>query len=243
MTQQRDTVYAKPLTEVQTFSFDERVAKCFPDMISRSVPGYETIIAMTGVLAERYAKAHTNIYDLGCSLGASLLAMRQQSLPEGIIIHGIDNSQAMLDRCEHIVALDESATQVALTLGDMTEVELNNASVVVLNFTLQFIPLAARTAFIERIFQAMNPGGILILSEKITFSDAHLQELNTDLHHSFKRGNGYSDLEIAQKRASIENYLVAESISAHQARLQKAGFSSADVWFQCFNFASFVAIK
>ena len=120
---------------------------------------------------------------------------------------------------------------------------LENASVVVLNFTLQFIAIEDRAPLIAKIAQAMKPGGILILSEKICFEDEHLQQLNTELHHEFKRGNGYSELEIAQKRSSLENYLRAETIKTHEDRLQMAGFSSIDVWFQCFNFASLVAIK
>ena len=114
---------------------------------------------------------------------------------------------------------------------------------VVLNFTLQFVPEDQRQALCQRISDAMLPGGILILSEKIQFADAHLQELNTDLHHAFKRANGYSDLEVAQKRSALENVLMPETLSAHQQRLKACGFSSVDVWFQCFNFASMVAIK
>lgn len=243
MTNELDNVYAKPIAAVTRFNFDERVVKCFPDMISRSVPGYETIISMTGVLAGRYAKEKTNIYDLGCSLGASFLAMRQHLDQRDVKIIGIDNSEAMITRCQHIVALDEYDVPVELLLGDILKHKLSNASVVVLNFTLQFLPVSEREDFIQRISDAMVPGGILILSEKILFEDAHLQQLNTDLHHEFKKGNGYSDLEIAQKRTSIENYLIPETIETHKERLSLAGFSSIDVWFKCFNFASLVAIK
>ena len=118
-----------------------------------------------------------------------------------------------------------------------------DASVVVFNFTLQFIPPAQRDALLARIGSAMRPGGVLVLSEKIRFEDEHLQALNTDLHHAFKRANGYSDLEISQKRSALENVLVPETIATHQQRLRNAGFTSVDVWFQCFNFASLVAIK
>ena len=141
------------------------------------------------------------------------------------------------------MALNDSSIATELRLEDMQTTELSNASVVVLNFTLQFIPIDERGPLIDRIFAAMKPGGILILSEKIRFEDEHLQQLNTDLHHQFKRGNGYSDLEIAQKRSSLENYLLAETIKNHESRLANAGFGSIDVWFQCFNFASVVAIK
>jgi len=243
MTDQHDKVYSKPLGEVHTFRFDERVAACFPDMISRSVPGYETIIEMTGVMAARYATKGTNLYDLGCSLGASLLSMRQHVDVADVKLIGIDNSTAMIDRCQHIVALDSSRTIVELKLEDMQATALENASVVVLNFTLQFISIEEREPLLERIYDALQPGGILILSEKISFPDEHLNVLNTELHHEFKRGNGYSDLEIAQKRSALEDYLRPETLAAHTNRLKDIGFSNVDVWFQCFNFASLVAIK
>lgn len=238
-----DAIYSKPLDSIADFSFDHTVAQVFPDMIQRSVPGYSTIIAMTGVLAERYAQAGSNCYDLGSSLGASTLAMRQQLSHRDCKIIAVDNSSAMLQRCREILAQDSSATPVELVEGDILDTAIENASVVVLNFTLQFIDPAARASLMSIIYNGMRPGGILVLSEKILFQDQHLQALNTDLHHSFKRANGYSELEISQKRSSLENVLLAETLDTHQRRLQRAGFSSIDVWFQCFNFASLVAIK
>ena len=243
MPDQRDTLYANPLGQLERFSFDEAVVRVFPDMIRRSVPGYSTIIAMTGLLAGRYAQPGSRCYDLGCSLGASTLAMRQQLEDKTCSIIAVDNSQAMLDRCASVIGSDVHSTPVELVDSDIRNIAVSNASVVVLNFTLQFIPPNERPAMLEKIAEGMLPGGILILSEKIIFDDPHLQELNTELHHEFKRANGYSDLEISQKRSALENYLQAESLNTHRQRLQDAGFSSVDVWFQCFNFASLVAIR
>ena len=239
----KDAIYSTAIDKIADFSFDDKVAAVFPDMIKRSVPGYSTIIAMTGVMAERYAQKGSRCYDLGCSLGASTLAMAQQIEGRDCTLIGVDNSEAMLQRCQQIVDASGASTLVELICDDINQVAIENASVVVLNFTLQFIPVAQREALLTRIAEGMNKGGILILSEKILFEDQHLQELNTDLHHSFKRANGYSDLEISQKRSAIENVLIPETLNTHQQRLQQAGFSSIDVWFQCFNFASLVAIK
>jgi tRNA (cmo5U34)-methyltransferase len=239
----KDAIYSQPLDNIVDFTFDETVAKVFPNMIQRSVPGYNTIIAMTGVLAERYAQAGTCCYDLGSSLCASTLSMRQQLEGRHCTIIAVDNSAAMQERCAPLLEQDDSTIVVKQVLADMRDIEIENASVVVLNFTLQFIPADQRQALLSKVYAGMNKGGILILSEKIKFNDPHLQELNTDLHHSFKRNNGYSDMEISQKRSAIENVLVPESIDTHQQRLSNIGFSSIDVWFQCFNFASLVAIK
>lgn len=239
----KDTIYAAPLDAITGFVFDERVVSVFPDMIERSVPGYSTIIAMTGVLAERYAQPHTRCYDLGCSLGASTLAMRAQLDRRDCEIVAIDNSPAMIARCETLIAADTHRTPVSLQLADINNIAIDNASVVVMNFTLQFIPPAQRETLLTRIAANMREGGIFVLSEKIRFDDAHLQQLNTDLHHAFKRAHGYSDLEIAQKRSALENVLLPETLAAHRERLRRVGFATVDVWFQCFNFASLVAIK
>lgn len=239
----RDAIYANPLDAIAAFAFDERVVQVFPDMIQRSVPGYATIIAMTGVLAERYAQPGSRCYDLGCSLGASTLAMRAHLGERDCRIVAVDNAPAMIERCRVAIDADPGHVPVELVQADICAVPIEDASVVVLNFTLQFVATDEREALLGRIGAAMRPGGVLVLSEKIRFEDAHLQALNTDLHHAFKRANGYSELEIAQKRSALENVLVPETIADHQQRLRRAGFGSVDVWFQCFNFASLVAIR
>jgi tRNA (cmo5U34)-methyltransferase len=239
----KDNIYADPLAEPGLFAFDQNVARVFPDMIKRSVPGYTTIIAMTGLMAGRYAQQGSVVYDLGCSLGASTLAMRQHIQQQDCQIIGVDNSQAMLDRCQSVIDTDSHDTPVTLKCMNLQDVEINEASVVVLNFTLQFIPREQRDQVIQRIYTGLRPGGIMILSEKVTFEDAHLNELNIDLHHEFKRANGYSALEVAQKRDAIEDVLLPETLLRHRERIASAGFESCDVWFQCFNFASIVALK
>lgn len=238
----RDRIYADKEQALEAFAFDEAVARVFPDMIKRSVPGYTMIIPMIGVITEQYAQANSHLYDLGCSLGASLLAMRHGVRVEGCHVIGIDNAQAMLKRCASYVDIDDSTVPVSLHQGDVTEFEYKNASVVTLNFTLQFIPLEKRQALIQKLYDAMLPSGALILSEKICFDEPE-QTIQQELHWDFKRANGYSDLEVSQKRSALENVLVPESAHDHINRLKQAGFSKAFTWYQCFNFTSFIAIK
>lgn len=238
-----DIIYANPLAEVSRFAFDQRVVDVFPDMIKRSVPGYATIINMIGNLAERYVQANSQCYDLGCSLGAATLAMRHRIQAANCKIIGVDNSAAMIARCQQVIAADSGEVPVELIEAKIQDVVLHDASMAVLNFTLQFIPVEERLEILRNICSGLNSGGVLIISEKVAFDDEPHQQLMTELHHNFKRANGYSDLEIAQKRAAIENYLVPETLDAHRQRLRQAGFGSVDVWFQCFNFASLIAIK
>ncbi|WP_252340910.1 carboxy-S-adenosyl-L-methionine synthase CmoA [Escherichia coli] len=122
-------------------------------------------------------------------------------------------------------------------------IAIENASMVVLNFTLQFLEPSERQALLDKIYQGLNPGGALVLSEKFSFEDAKVGELLFNMHHDFKRANGYSELEISQKRSMLENVMLTDSVETHKARLHKAGFEHSELWFQCFNFGSLVALK
>jgi tRNA (cmo5U34)-methyltransferase len=227
----------------EDFRFDASVARVFPDMIRRSVPGYTTIIPMIEVITEQYVQPGSNCYDLGCSLGASTLAMRHGIPHSDCTLVGVDNSSAMIERCEHYVALDDNDLPVQLRCEDILTTELSKASVTTLNYTLQFVSPEQRLPLLTRIANATLPGGVLILSEKIRFESDTEQDIQTRLHHEFKRANGYSDLEISQKRAAIEKVLIPERLATHKVRLQDAGFDQVLVWYQCFNFVSMLAIK
>jgi len=240
----QDEIYASPLNEIIDFDFDEKVAEVFPDMIQRSVPGYGTMISTIGILAAKYAQPNSRCYDLGCSLGAVSLSMRQRINQPGCKVIAVDNSEAMVERGLELLASDSSSrVPVEMVCADIQDIAIEDASVVVLNFTLQFIPLDDRLALITRIYQGLKPGGVLILSEKMAFDDQIKQDFHTEAHHDFKRANGYTDLEISQKRTALERVMIPESLNCHKRRLQEAGFPMSEVWFQCFNFASMAAIK
>jgi tRNA (cmo5U34)-methyltransferase len=239
----KDTIYSSPLGHITQFSFDASVAAVFADMVERSVPGYQAIISAIGLLAERFAQDKSVCYDLGCSLGAASFAMAHQIKAPGCRIVAVDNSPAMIERFGKVLGDAAISTPIDLVCDDIRAISINNASVVVLNFTLQFIPVEDRASFLEKIYQGLLPGGILILSEKLTFDDLQQQQLQIDMHHAFKKAQGYSDLEISQKRTALETVLIPETFGQHQQRLLNAGFSSAEVWFQYFNFASMIALK
>ncbi len=239
----KDTLFNDDMPPID-FVFDEKVADVFDDMINRSVPGYGTIISMIGLLAQQYCRKGSNVYDLGCSLGAATMAIKSQVPHSDYQLVAVDSSPAMIEKLEtRIRGTAEKGATVDIQCADLLEIEIKHASVVVLNFTLQFIPLEKRNSLIDKVYQGMNSGGILILSEKIKFPDENLDKLFMETYHTFKENMGYSRLEISQKRAALENVLVPETIDTHKERALKAGFKAIDVWFQCFNFASLVAFK
>jgi tRNA (cmo5U34)-methyltransferase len=253
MTKIKDTLYAEPLAKLVNFHFDQQVVEVFPDMINRSVPGYANIVAMTGILAAEFYQSGSHCYDLGCSLGASALSMAQSIKDNTLTVLAVDNSSAMLAEAKKLLIEYELANNQSINktisqhihfiCADINTIEINNASVVVMNFTLQFIAPELRATLLKKIYQGMRSGGIFILSEKLNYNIFEQQQLLIDMHHFFKKANGYSELEISQKRQSIEQVLLPETLEQHKIRLQQVGFKQTEQWFQCFNFSSLIAIK
>ncbi len=238
-----DKVYAGKLPRVIDFVFDDQVAAVFPDMIRRSVPGYETMVSLLGVIAERCAQPDSNLYDLGCSLGAAMLSIHSRVPDPTVRFIGVDNSAPMLRECRKNLNGVIDAGRFELLCCDIRDVEVKDAGMVILNFTLQFLDPADRLGLLRRIHAGLKTGGALVLSEKVCFEDPGEGALQQTLHDQFKTANGYSELEIAQKRAALENVMMPDSAAAHLARLRQAGFPRVSQWFQAFNFCSFVACK
>jgi len=238
----RDNLFDQP-ADLAPFVFDKAVAAVFPDMIKRSVPGYATVIAGTGLTAGLYAQPGTNCYDMGCSVGASTFAMSRYIRQPDCRIIAVDNSADMIARSRTNTADHETDIEIEFRQADIRDTAIENASVVVMNYTLQFIPLEDRVALLTHIYKSMNPGGVLILSEKIAFDTEAENQAQIRLHEAFKREQGYSELEISQKRAALENVLIPETLDTHAKRLNVIGFRDTQLWFRCFNFASLLAWK
>ncbi|HIP53432.1 MAG TPA: carboxy-S-adenosyl-L-methionine synthase CmoA [Chromatiales bacterium] len=243
MNPERDTLFSAPIEEAGGFVFDERVARVFPDMIRRSVPGYLEVVAMSGLIAERYVQEDTRIYDLGCSLGATTFSILDRLQSRSVRVVAVDNSPAMVRGCARMLQEQGMRDRVDLVCADVRRISIEDTSMVVLNFTLQFIPPEERYSLLCRVWEGLLPRGVLVLSEKTTAAEADVEEEFTQLHHAFKRAQGYSDLEISQKRAALENVLIPESLEKQQTRLKKAGFSKSAVWYRCFDFVSLLAWK
>ena len=242
-----DRLFATGKLGDEPFRFDESVARVFPDMLRRSIPGYAASLEAIGSLAARFVRDDTRCYDLGCSLGGAALAMRQGTRASGCRIIAVDNSAAMIERCSAAMkeagSGEESRPPVDVVLGDIRDTEITNASMVVLNYTLQFIEPGERDGLVRRIAEGLVPGGVLVLSEKVVDEDPHMESLLVELYHEHKRRNNYSAEEIARKRAALENVLVPETISAHRQRLESAGFANVAVWLRYFNFVSMIAVR
>jgi len=248
MTRNKDQIYRSATqaerAKLGSFTFDERVASVFTDMISRSVPGYQQILEMLPTLTREFSVDNANYYDLGCSLGAGMLAMAEGIETINAQLIGIDNSLAMIEQATKNLALvDSNNVGYSLIDQDLLASEIDSAAMILMNFTLQFIPLNRRDGLIQKIYDGLLNGGSLVLSEKIKFDDTKTNSALISIHHQYKADQGYSQMEIAQKRDAIENVLIPETLETHTQRLKNAGFSVVTPWVQNLQFISILAIK
>jgi tRNA (cmo5U34)-methyltransferase len=236
----RDKLFSKK-NNLTNFKFNKSVADVFDDMVKRSVPGYQSMLELIGLSVREYGKNNTNYFDLGASTGASSLALGLNNIHINNNIIAIDNSKEMTKKCKK--NLQNKIDNISVICADIQDIKITNATVTVLNLTLQFIEPSKRQKLIDNIYKGLNSKGVLIIFEKIHFDNKIKQEQITKLHLDFKLANGYSKLEIGAKRKALENILITDTKKTHCNRLKKAGFKNITCCFQYLNFASFLAVK
>ncbi len=241
-----DAIFSQPRPRISDFDFGEETARVFDDMLHRSVPSYAEIQRMTGLLAADFATPGSRIYDLGCSTGASFFAVAKHLPPEkqDVTFVGLDNSPEMLARARKNLEERGFPHPFELVEADLNKpIQVENASVVLMVLTLQFLRPLNRDGLLKTIHEGLNDRGCLILVEKVLGNNSDLNRLFIDYYYQFKRAKGYSDLEIAQKREALENVLVPYRLDENFELLYRAGFSTVDVFFKWFNFCGLIATK
>ena len=239
----KDLLYSKPLQVINDFKFNNLVASVFSNMINRSVPGYKTTLILIKILSSIHFKNNTNIFDVGCSLGASSEAIINGIKDKKYHLYAIDLSEHMIKKCKKNILNKYPKASVSFLDKDVKNVIFKNASLVVFNFTLQFILPNEKDDLIQKVYDGMSKNSILILSEKILYNDPNVQHKKDILHKKFKLMNGYSNLEIDQKKDALKKILIAETIDEHIFRLRKIGFTNINTIYQCINFSTIIAFK
>jgi tRNA (cmo5U34)-methyltransferase len=242
-TANRDQVFRDKATRIGDFAFTAKVADVFDDMVSRSVPFYEEMQRMTCELAADFARPHTQLYDIGCSTATTLLAL-DEAVEKSVRFVGIDNSENMLAKARQKVAAAATAREIDFVAADIHQgLQIENASVVTMLLTLQFVRPLHRARVMQRIASGLNERGCLILFEKLTCQDTLFNRLFIDYYYGFKHRNGYTETEIAQKREALENVLIPYRMEENFELLEASGFRNVECFFRWYNFCGIVAVR
>jgi tRNA (cmo5U34)-methyltransferase len=238
-----DKIFKEKFKKSYDFTFDEKVTNVFDDMVVRSVPFYLEIQRMIAELTRDYAQANSNVYDLGCSTGTTLLNLNEY-VDDSVCFYGIDSSEQMLEKCRNNLNQAGVTRTVNLELGNLNKpLEIENASVVILCLTLQFVRPLKRVPLLQSLYNQLNPGGIVILVEKVLGESNEFNRQFIKYYYDFKRRNNYDEMEIAQKREALENVLIPYKLMENIEMLGEIGFNSIETFFKWYNFAGLVAQK
>jgi len=240
---QKDNIYSSLQKEIKKFKFDETVAEVFNDMIIRSVPLYREIIDKEAKMAASFYKEDTYIYDLGCSTGNFCPAFSKIFYNKPFRMICVDNSAPMLKICLSRIKDMYNADNIKFFCEDILKISIEKSSVIIANFIFQFLPINEREIIIKKIYDSLISGGILLVAEKIIHEQKEISILQQDFYYKLKEENGYSKLEISQKRDALDNVLIPETVEEHMRRFLAAGFKKIDIWLKWFNFAAFLCIK
>jgi tRNA (cmo5U34)-methyltransferase len=239
----KDKIFSEK-KEIGNFEFNQEVAEVFDDMLVRSVPFYSEIQRMVTELTEKFSIDNTNIYDLGCSTGTTMLNIFKQKNLKKIKIIGIDYSQPMIDLAKKKLKEEYSGNNYEFFIADLNKpININNASVVLMILTLQFVRPIQRELLIKQIYDNLQNNGCLIITEKIIPGSIPLRKLFIDFYYKYKKSKGYSDLEISQKREALENVLIPYTLNENFELLRRNGFKNVDVFFNWYNFAGIIGVK
>ena len=240
----KDKVFSQKKKDIESFEFNEEVTNVFDDMITRSVPFYKEIHALILDIFSKIPTKGELIYDLGCSTGTTIQLLHRSLKESGDKpkFVGIDSSESMIKKCRGNLS-HEKNLNFKLINEKIQDVELQSSKIIIMNYTLQFIPTKKRLPILKKIYKSLKKGGVFIMSEKIRPEFENVEEVITELYYDFKRRNGYSNLEIMQKREALEKVLTPNTIGQQKTLLKDAGFNSYDTIFQWYNFSSFIGIK
>ena len=239
----KDKIFKTKIEKSSDFRFDKSVVDVFDDMVLRSVPFYLEIQRMIAEISQEYARTGTSVYDLGCSTGTTLTAL-DKMVDNSVSFVGVDESEEMLGKCQANFVENNSKRELIVVQADLNHgVIINNASVVILCLTLQFVRPVNRPRLLQLVYEQLQPGGALILVEKILCENSAFNRQFIKFYYEMKKRNHYNEMEIAQKREALENVLIPYKISENIQMLEEAQFKSSEVFFKWYNFAGIVAIK
>jgi tRNA (cmo5U34)-methyltransferase len=240
---QKDEVFKEELSKASDFKFSSKVAKVFDDMVNRSVPYYDEMQRMIAEIAPDHCEDGTNVYDLGCSTGSTMILM-DQTIQKNVRFVGIDDSKEMLAKCESKLQENGFKHPYELQIADLNKgVKIENASVVVLCLTLQFVRPIYREKLLKNIIDGLTPGGILLIVEKILAEESLFNRDFIKYYYEMKRRHHYSEMEISQKREALENVLIPYKLSENILMLKEAGFGHCEIFFKWYNFSGIIAKK
>ena len=221
--------------------FNEEVTSCFDDMLSRSIPDYNTMRDLVLRLSIPFLKdKEFDLLDVGSSNGIEIEMFINKYGNKGTYT-GIDNSKPMVE--SSINRLKKYDSKVNIIYDDIFNITLSKYDIVTCVLTMQFIDKEKRELLLNKMYNSLKDNGVLIVVEKVINTDKIYDDLFIDTYYDIKEENGYTKEQIMAKKKSLEGVLVPNTHEDNINLLRNTGFTHIETFWRCINFEGYIAIK
>jgi tRNA (cmo5U34)-methyltransferase len=192
---------------------------------------------IVSALTNHFCQPGGTLVDLGCSTGLGI-----QDFAATCNVVGVEIAESMLEivrvRYKSFASVRIEALDLRRSFPDVADVDA-----ILAIFTLQFIPAEHRRRVVRRAYQALRPGGALIVAEKCVAETSATQDALVEIYHGFKMSQGYTAEEVDRKALALEGVLVPQTAAGNEAMLGAAGFGDVECCWRWGPFAAWVAVK
>ena len=222
------------------WTFGGGVPEHFDEHVVRSVPYYRDSHDLIASLSDFFLLNGGLVYHLGCSTRSLSRRIALRAADRGVRLVGIDREPEMVAAARHNC---RDLPNVDIQEDSIVEMSFEPADMIVSAYTIQFVPPRHRQQLFDKIYAALNWGGGFFLFEKVRAPDARFQDMMTAQYADYKRGQGFDDVEIANKARSLKGVLEPFSTQGNLDLLARAGFVDVMTVFKYVCFEGFLAIK
>ena len=216
----------------QDFSFKSH--KDFDNHISASVSSYDQMHDLIRNLLTFFIRPGSSILDIGCTTGKFLNALAKEN-PE-LDCYGID--------IENLITEENDENRFKFYQQDFLEecIAHTKKNIITSIFTMQFIEPKDKQEYIQKAYDLLHEGGVLILCEKIITRTGLEQKLFTFSHYDQKRKE-FSEKEILGKETKLRKIMFPNTETKLNQLVSNAGFNQKFKFFQSLYFIGYICIK
>lgn len=231
----------------RTWKFDDTVAANFDNHVLQSIPHYADLQKYLVQLSEWFLKENCIIYDLGCSTGETINQILKLKITTNFKIIGIDNSKKMLELAKKKISKKKNNKRnynIKFTKFNLeNEFKFKKSNLIYSILLFPFLSFEKKKKLLKNIFCSLNNEGALICVDKIRSKSSFFEDILNQLYFDFKLSKNLTEREILQKAKSLRSSMYLWNEKDTLKYLKLAGFKKVEIFFKCFNFLGYIAVK
>ena len=229
-----------------TWRFSNNIAKSFDKHVNQSIPHYNDMQDYIVSLSEWFLKDNTIIHDLGCSTGETIRKITKLNISTKYKIIGYDTSAKMIQLAKKKLSFNKYNKKNKIELKCKNVLKINKfekSNLFISMLLFPFLNYEERKKLLKKIYKSLNPGGAFICVEKIRANNSNYEDILNQMYFDFKLKKKLNEKEILNKAKSLRSSMYLFNEKKVFQLLKDSNFNNSEIFFRCFNFIGYIAIK